>query len=186
MTWTCLFGVMLACALYTEHVQSCLRGWHRMLYLDNISFHAWFPEKGKLIYSAQYKPGGLIGHWCCSFEANQHQRSTAHCSSFSHWSARSLYFLQMVQFKRLTHRFPPAISVSQPSHVTVLHSRSKSCLHFSYVEYVTFRFLDSRPSSVVLLVAALFILPEELAKVDSEKTLGQMADHVVNCTVILI
>ena len=54
------------------------------------------------------------------------------------------------------------------------------------MEYVTFRFLGSRASSVVLLVAALFILPEKLAKVDSEKTLGQMADHAVNCTVILI
>ena len=51
------------------------------------------------------------------------------------------------------------------------------------MEYVTFRFLGSRASSVVLLVAALFILPEQLSKVDS---LGQMADHVVNCTVILI
>ena len=36
---------------------------------------------------------------------------------------------------------PPAIFVSQLSHVTVLHSQSKSRLHFSYVEYVTFRFL---------------------------------------------
>ena len=82
----------------------------------------------------------------------------------------------------LTHRFPLAISVvSQPSQVTVLHSWSKSRLHFSYVEYITFRFLGSRASSVVLLVAALFILPEQLAKVDSE-TLRQMADHVVNCT----
>ena len=59
---------------------------------------------------------------------------------------------------------PPAIFVSQLSHVTVLHSQSKSRLHFSYVEYVTFRFLCSRASFVVLLVAALFILQEQLAK----------------------
>ena len=102
---------------------------------------------------------------------------------------RSLNFLQTVQFKRLTHRFTPAVSVSQPSHVIVMYLQSKSHHHFLYVEYITVRFLDCAASSAVLLVVTLFILPvpQQLATdAAKKKTPGQIADHVEYCMVILI